>query len=165
MARSPAISAGLLLFRRVRGQLEVFLVHPGGPFWKDRDAGAWSIPKGLIDEGEEPLAAARREFQEETGITDVGWALPTASVDKFIPLGTIKQKAGKIVEAWACEGDADATKIKSNLTRVELPRGSGRWIQVPEVDRAGWFSPEEAREKINPAQAEFIDRLEAALER
>jgi len=158
---SAAISAGLLLFRRSGGQLEVFLVHPGGPFWKNRDAGAWSIPKGLIDAGEQPLAAARREFQEETGITEVGWPLATASAERFIPLGTIQQKAGKIVEAWACEGDADATTIKSNLTRVELPRGSGRWIQVPEVDRAGWFSPDEAREKINPAQAEFIDRLEA----
>src|SRR4051794_139136 len=160
---SAAISAGLLLFRRVGGELEVFLVHPGGPFWKNRDAGAWSIPKGLIDEGEEALAAACREFQEETGFSDVGWALSTASSDRFIPLGTIQQKAGKIVEAWACEGDADASQINSNLTRVELPRGSGRWIQVPEVDRASWFSPEEARQKINPAQAEFIDRLEVVL--
>src|SRR5213595_1180893 len=115
MRRSTAISAGLLLFRRPRGELEVFLVHPGGPFWKNRDSGAWSIPKGLIDEGEEPLAAARREFQEETGITNVGWALPTASADRFIQLGTIQQKAGKFVEAWACEGDADANQIKSNL--------------------------------------------------
>ena len=92
---------------------EVFLVHPGGPFWKNRDDGAWSIPKGLIDEGEEPLAAARREFQEETGIHNVGWAMTTASSDRFIPLSTVRQKAGKIVQAWACEGDADATKSKA----------------------------------------------------
>ncbi len=165
MARTAEVSAGLLLFRRNKHDLEVFLVHPGGPFWKNKDLGAWSIPKGLIGEGEEPLAAARREFQEETGITDVGWALPTASADRFIPLGTIQQKSGKVVEAWACEGDANATKINSNLTRIELPRGSGRWIEVPEVDRADWFSPDAARKKINPAQAEFIDRLEAALAR
>jgi predicted NUDIX family NTP pyrophosphohydrolase len=165
MPRPAAISAGLLLFHGRGDGIEVFLVHPGGPFWKNRDEGAWSIPKGLVDDGEEPLAAARREFQEETGISDVGWALRTASADCFIPLGTIKQKAGKIVQAWACEGDADAKSIKSNMTRVELPRGSGRWIEIPEVDRAGWFSADEARKKINPAQAEFIDRLEAALKR
>jgi len=165
MPRTDPISSGLLLFRRTGGDLEVFLVHPGGPFWKNKELGAWSIPKGLIDEGEEPLAAARREFQEETGIADVGWLLATAPPDKFIALGTIQQKSGKIVQAWACEGDADATKIKSNMTRVELPRGSGRWIEIPEVDRAGWFSPDAARKKINPAQVEFIDRLEAALRR
>jgi len=165
MPSATAISAGLLLFRRSGDSLEVFLVHPGGPFWKNRDAGAWSIPKGLIDEAEEPLAAACREFHEETGITDVGWALSAASTELFIPLGSVQQKAGKIVHAWACEGDADPTKVKSNMTRIELPRGSGRWIEVPEVDRAGWFSPYEARDKINPAQAEFIDRLQAALKR
>lgn len=163
MPRTAVISAGLLLFRRTRGDWEVFLVHPGGPFWKKKDVGAWSIPKGLVNDGEEPLAAARREFQEETGISDVGWLLATAAADRFIPLDTIQQKSGKIVQAWACEGDADAAKIKSNPTRIELPRGSGRWIEIPEVDRAGWFSPDAARKKINPAQAEFIDRLEAAL--
>ncbi|HEY2414972.1 MAG TPA: NUDIX domain-containing protein [Pirellulaceae bacterium] len=150
----PAVSAGLLMFRRSRGGAEVFLVHPGGPFWKNKDAGVWSIPKGLIDPGEEPLAAARREFQEETGIEARG---------NFQPIGTIQQKAGKIVHAWAFEGDADAESIRSNMTRVEMPRGSGRWIEVPEVDRAGWFEPEVARQKINPAQAEFIDRLLAAI--
>jgi len=155
MAKRPtAISAGLLMYRRSSGGVEVFLVHPGGPFWKNKDSGAWSIPKGLIDPGEQPLAAARREFQEETGLQPSG---------EFVPLGSIQQKAGKLVHAWAFEGDADATKIKSNMTRVELPRGSGRWIEVPEVDRAAWFDPTAAREKINPAQAEFIDRLLAAI--
>jgi predicted NUDIX family NTP pyrophosphohydrolase len=152
--RSPAVSAGLLMFRRLRGGVEMFLVHPGGPFWKNKDAGAWSIPKGLIDAGEEPLAAAQREFQEETGIEPRG---------DYLPLGTIQQKAGKVVHAWAFESDADADSIKSNMTRVEMPRGSARWIDVPEVDRAGWFEPVVAREKINPAQAEFIDRLLAAI--
>jgi predicted NUDIX family NTP pyrophosphohydrolase len=153
--KPPAISAGLLMFRRSRGDVEVFLVHPGGPFWKNKEAGAWSIPKGVIDPGEEPLAAARREFQEETGIEARG---------EFLSLGAIQQKAGKIVHAWAFEGDADAGLIQSNMTRVELPRGSGRWIEVPEIDRAGWFEPAIAKEKMNPAQAEFIDRLTAATE-
>jgi predicted NUDIX family NTP pyrophosphohydrolase len=153
--RATAVSAGLLMFRRIeKGAIEVFLVHPGGPFWKNKDVGAWSIAKGLIDPGEEPLAAACREFQEETGLVPRG---------DFLPLGTIQQKAGKLVHAWAFEGDADADSIRSNMTRVELPRGSGRWIEVPEVDRAGWFVPAVAREKINPAQADFIDRLLAAL--
>jgi predicted NUDIX family NTP pyrophosphohydrolase len=152
--KPPTISAGLLMYRRAGGRLEVFLVHPGGPFWKNKDAGAWSIPKGLIDPGEEPLAAARREFREETGLEPHG---------DFLPLGSIQQKAGKVVHAWAFAGDADPESIKSNVTRVELPRGSGRWIQVPEIDRADWFDPAAARQKINPAQAEFIDRLLANL--
>ena len=154
MASVRAISAGLLLFRRTRGELEVFLVHPGGPFWKNRDAGAWSIPKGLVTPGEEPLAAACRELTEETGIVVSG---------PFMPLGTVQQKAGKLIHAWACEADADETKIVSNTTRIELPRRSGRWIEIPEVDRAAWLPPALAREKINPAQAELIDRLEKAL--
>jgi predicted NUDIX family NTP pyrophosphohydrolase len=107
--RPPAVSAGLLLFRRSGGDVEVFLVHPGGPFWKNKDAGAWSIPKGLINLGEEPLTAACREFQEETGIEPRG---------DYLPLGTIQQKAGKVVHAWAFEGDADANSIQSNTTRV-----------------------------------------------
>src|SRR3954467_9127389 len=142
--KPPAISAGLLMFRRRAGGVEIFLVHPGGPFWKNKDAGAWSIPKGLVDAGEEPLAAACREFQEETGFLPVGWAPPTAAPERFIPLGTVQQKAGKLIHAWAFEGDADADAIKSNTTRIELPRGSGRWIEVPEVDRAGWFTPQVA---------------------
>jgi predicted NUDIX family NTP pyrophosphohydrolase len=153
--RPTAISAGLLLFRRTSGELEVFLVHPGGPFWKNRDAGAWSIPKGLIDEGEEPLAAACRELTEETG---------TVATGPYIPLGTVQQRAGKRIHAWACAGDADPAQVKSNLTKIELPRGSGHWIEIPEIDRAAWFSLPIAREKINPAQAAFLDRLEAALQ-
>ena len=154
MGRSTETSAGLLLFRLRDGELELFLVHPGGPFWKNRDAGAWSIPKGLIAPDEEPLAAACREFHEETGFVPSG---------PYIPLGSVKQKAGKLIHAWAFEGDADPSRIKSNTTRIELPRGSGRWLEVPEVDQAAWFSPTVAHEKINPAQAEFLDRLLAAL--
>jgi predicted NUDIX family NTP pyrophosphohydrolase len=150
--RAASESAGLLLFRRKNGQLEVFLAHPGGPFWKNRDAGAWSIPKGLIDEGEDPLDAARREFQEETGVTPSG---------PFIALGSVRQKAGKLIHAWACEGDADPGLVKSNVTRLEYPKGSGRWLTFPEVDRCECFAPAVARDKINPAQAELIERLQA----
>ena len=154
MARAKQISAGLLLFRRPNGELQIFLAHPGGPFWKNKDAGAWTIPKGLVEEGEDLLAAARREFAEETGIEPLA---------PFLPLGSIRQKAGKVIHAWAWEGDADPAAIQSNLTRVELPRGSGRWLSIPEVDRCDWFAPAIAREKINPAQAELIERLEALL--
>ena len=147
-------SAGLLLYRRTAEGLEVFLAHLGGPFWKGRDAGAWTIPKGEVDAGEEPLAAAVREFEEETGIRPNG---------PFLSLGSVRQKAGKLVHAWAWEGDADADAVRSNEVRAEWPRGSGKWLVFPEVDRCAWFSRSAAREKINPAQAELIDRLEAAL--
>lgn len=143
-------SAGLLLYRRRGGGLEVFLGHPGGPFWARKDAGAWSIPKGLVDADEEPLAAARREFEEETGVRPAG---------PFLPLGSVRQKGGKVVHTWAVEGDVDPATIRSNVTRLEWPRGSGRWLTFPEVDRCGWFDLATAREKINPAQAEFLDRL------
>jgi predicted NUDIX family NTP pyrophosphohydrolase len=154
MADNRNMSAGLLLFRRPTGALELFLAHPGGPFWRGRDLGAWTIPKGLVAPGEELLAAARREFQEETGI---------AAREPFIPLGSVRQKAGKVIHAWAWEGDADAAAIVSNTTQYEWPRGSGRWTTFPEVDRCAWFSPDAARTRLNPAQAELIDRLEAAL--
>jgi predicted NUDIX family NTP pyrophosphohydrolase len=154
MAKSAASSAGLLLYRRPSGRLEVFLAHPGGPFWHNRDTGAWTIPKGLAEPGEDLLDAACREFQEETGVAPKG---------PFLPLGNIRQKAGKYVHAWAWEGDADASRVTSNTMRTEWPRGSGRMITFPEVDRCAWFDPRTAREKINPAQAEFIDRLELAL--
>lgn len=154
MAENRNVSAGLLLFRRPHGSLEVFLAHPGGPFWRGRDLGAWTIPKGLVAPGEELLAAARREFEEETGI------LPR---EPFIPLGSVRQKAGKIIHAWAWEGDADPTAVVSNTTRYEWPRGSGRWVTFPEVDRCAWFEPGAARTRLNPAQAELIDRLAAAL--
>jgi predicted NUDIX family NTP pyrophosphohydrolase len=154
VAKQPKESAGLLLFRRTGGAVEVFLAHPGGPFWARRDAGAWSLPKGLLDEGEDPLAAARREFEEETSIRPAG---------PFLPLGSVRQKAGKTVHAWACEGDADPALVKSNDATVEWPRGSGRLLTFPEVDRCAWFDLPTAREKIIPAQAEFLDRLEVEL--
>ena len=154
MAKRSNVSAGLLLFRRPRGELEVFLAHPGGPFWEDRDLGAWTVPKGLVERGEDPLATAVREFEEETRIRPEG---------PFVPLGSVRQKAGKLVHAWAWEGEADARRVRSNTMRVEVPRGSGRWLTFPEVDRCEWFDAERAREKINPAQAELIDRLQAAL--
>jgi len=151
MTIRAATSAGILLFRRREGALEVFLAHPGGPFWANRDVGAWTIPKGAVDDGEDLLDAARRELREETGLTPSG---------PFVPLGSIKQKAGKIVHAWACEGDADPSAVTSNDTRVEWPRGSGRWHTYPEVDRCEWFSLDRARKKMNQAQAELLDRLE-----
>lgn len=147
-------SAGLLLYRRASGRIEVFLAHPGGPFWLKRDDGAWTIPKGVAEEGEDIRAAACREFEEETGIHPVG---------PFLSLGSIRQKAGKLVHAWAWEGDADAARITSNTMQTEWPRGSGRVLTFPEVDRCAWFDPQTGRRKINPAQAEFIDRLELAL--
>ena len=147
-------SAGLLLYRCALGKLEIFLAHPGGPFWLKRDDGAWTIPKGVAEEGEDILAAARREFEEETGIQPTG---------PFLSLGSIRQKAGKLVHAWAWEGDADPARITSNTMQTEWPRGSGRVLTFPEVDRCAWFQPQAARRKINPAQVEFIDRLERAL--
>lgn len=146
----------MLMFRRRDGRLEVLIAHPGGPFWANRDLGAWTIPKGLAEPGEELLAAARRELAEETGLRPDG---------PFISLGSIRQKSGKVVHAWACEGDADPAALTSNVISVEWPAGSGNRIEFPEVDRCAWFDPTEAREKLNPAQAEFVDRLEAALGR
>lgn len=153
-SKSPT-SAGLLLFRRGQNGLEVFLAHPGGPFWQSKDAGAWTIPKGLVDEGEEVLSCARREFLEETGIEPRG---------PFHELGTVRQKAGKLIYAWAWEGDADPAIVRSNTFKMEFPRGSGRMIEVPEVDRCEWYSLLAAREKINPAQVEFLDRLQALID-
>jgi predicted NUDIX family NTP pyrophosphohydrolase len=149
-----SVSAGLLLFRRRGGRLEVLLAHPGGPFWANRDAGAWSLPKGLAEPGEDLLTAARREFSEETGLSPDG---------PFLALGSIRQKSGKVVHAWACEGDADPAQLTSNTMSVEWPPGSGKRVEFPEIDRCAWFEPAEARAKLNPAQAEFVDRLEAAL--
>lgn len=154
MTERSEVSAGILLYRRRGGGLEVFLAHPGGPFWRGRDAGAWTIPKGVVDQGETLLDAARREFQEETGLALEG---------PFLPLGSIRQKAGKTVHAWACEGDADPSRVTSNTTSTEWPRGSGRRITYPEVDRCGWFSLAAAGERLNPAQAELLVRLEATL--
>lgn len=155
MAKTEKVSAGILLYRRSGGGLEVLLAHPGGPFWVHRDAGAWTIPKGLADDGEDLLAAARREFAEETG---------TRLDGPFWPLGSVRQRAGKLVHAWAAEGDLDPALAVSNMTSSEWPRGSGRRVTYPEVDRCEWFTPEAARSRMNPAQAELVDRLEAALE-
>jgi predicted NUDIX family NTP pyrophosphohydrolase len=147
-------SAGLLMYRR-RGGLEVLLVHPGGPFWTGKDLGAWSMPKGEFDPGEDPLAAAQREFREETGLAAAG---------EFIPLTPRKQPSGKIIEAWAVEGDCDPAAIRSNLFTLEWPPHSGRQQQFPEVDRAAWFSLAEAREKIIKGQVGFLEELQARLE-
>lgn len=154
--KASQTSAGLLLFRRSPGSLELFLAHPGGPFWRGRDAGAWTIPKGLTEPGEDLLAAACREFEEETGVKPLG---------PFLPLGSVRQKAGKVIHAWAWEGDADPAAVTSNTMKAEWPRGSGRWLTFPEVDRCAWFTPDEARDRLNPAQAELVDRLQAALAR
>jgi len=138
------------MYRRSGGTLEVLLVHPGGPFWMKKDAGAWSIPKGECEAGEEALAAAAREFQEETGLVARG---------PYTPLTPIRQQGGKVVEAWAFEDDCDAESLKSTTFSLEWPRGSGRRQEFPEVDRAGWFGLDEARRKILPAQAALLDEL------
>lgn len=146
----PRTSAGLLMYRRTPGGIEVFLVHPAGPFWAKKDAGAWSIPKGEYVPGEDPLDAARRELTEETGIVPNG---------ELVELGVVKQAGGKIVTAWAFEGDCDADTIRSNSFAMEWPPGSGRQQEFPEVDRAGWFDLETAEEKILKGQLDFIRRL------
>ena len=146
----PKRSAGLLMYRRSGGHLEVLLVHPGGPFWMKKDLGAWTIPKGEHEASEEPLAAAAREFQEETGLVASG---------PFRLLTPIKQPGGKIVHAWAFEGDCDPGVLKSNSFSLEWPRGSGRMQEFPEVDRAGWFRIEDAKRKILPGQAGFLEEL------
>lgn len=143
-------SSGILLFRRA-GELEVLLVHPGGPFWAKKDLGAWSIPKGEHDQQEESLQAALREFEEETGTK------PDAA--ELTDLGTVKLKSGKVVQGYALEGDLDADAIRSNTFTMEWPPRSGRQAEFPEVDRARWFTIGEARERMNPAQVAFLDRL------
>jgi predicted NUDIX family NTP pyrophosphohydrolase len=151
----PKRSAGILLFRRSGGgELEVLLVHPGGPFWARRDVGAWSIPKGEVDLGEDERACALRELAEETGA-----ALDGAALDGLAPLGEVRQRSGKVVSAWALEGDLDAGAVVSNTFELEWPSRSGRVQTFPEVDRAGWFGIDAAREKLIPAQARFLDRL------
>jgi predicted NUDIX family NTP pyrophosphohydrolase len=147
----PARSAGMLLYRLRDGRPEVLLVHPGGPFWARRDHGAWSIPKGEHADDEEPLACARRELEEELGSAPV--------IEDLVELGTIRQRAGKVVHAWAGRAEFDPATLSSNTFEMEWPPRSGRRAEFPEVDRAEWFSPEEARERIIPAQAELVDRL------
>lgn len=148
------LSAGLLLYRNTTGQLEVLLVHPGGPFWKKKDLGAWSIPKGEYNEPEDALTAARREFKEETGMDVNG---------NFLVLKPVKQKSGKLVHAFALAADIDAAKIVSNTFPLEWPPKSGKFIQVPEIDKAEWFTIAEAKQKINAAQLQLVDELQLLL--
>jgi predicted NUDIX family NTP pyrophosphohydrolase len=151
---SPRTSAGILLFRRTSG-LEVLLGHMGGPFWARKDEGAWTIPKGEPAPGEDPLATAVREFVEE-----IGTPAPASSP---IPLGDVQQSGGKVVTAWAVEGDLDVSTIASNLVEIAWPPRSGKTLLVPELDRAGWFTPDDARRVVVKAQAAFVDRLEERL--
>jgi predicted NUDIX family NTP pyrophosphohydrolase len=144
------LSAGLLMYRERQGDLEVFLIHPGGPFWAKKDLGAWSIPKGEYQENESPLDAARREFVEETGFETQG---------PYQDLGTIKQAGGKIVTGWAFVGDCDPAKLVSNTCEIEWPPRSGHRIEIPEVDRGRWFTIPEARTYIRDTQEPFLDRL------
>lgn len=148
-------SAGILLYRRRSSGLEVLLAHPGGPFWSKRDAGAWTLPKGEVEPGEEELDCARRELREETGLVTDG---------PFLDLGDVRQKGGKTVRGWAAEGDADPAALTSVTFTMEWPPRSGRSIEVPEVDRWGWFVLDEAARRMNPAQVAFLERLRAALE-
>jgi predicted NUDIX family NTP pyrophosphohydrolase len=147
----PKVSAGLLLFRRRDGALEVLLGHMGGPFWAGREIGAWSIPKGLPEPGEDLLAAARREVREETGLEPAG---------PFLALRPIRQAGGKEVHAWAVETDCEPESLRSNHMRIEWPRGSGRWRSYPEIDRAAWLGLPEARARIVRGQAALLDELE-----
>jgi predicted NUDIX family NTP pyrophosphohydrolase len=151
----PKQAAGILLYRRGRSGIEVLLAHPGGPLWARKDAGAWTMPKGQFTEDELPLNAARREFEEEMG---------TAPSGDFQPLGAIRQPSGKIIHAWSAESDFDATTVTSNLFEMEWPPRSGLKGEFPEVDRAAWFSIEEARHKIIKGQAPFLERLLALVE-
>ena len=150
----PLVSAGLIMVRRVGGAIELLLVHPGGPYFRNKDDGAWTIPKGLVNPGEDLLAAACREFEEETGV-------PVRDAT-FTPLGHVRQKGGKVVHAWAFAGDCDPEAIRSNTYEVEWPPRSGRRQVFPEVDRAGFFDPDTARRKLLPAQSPFVDRALAA---
>jgi predicted NUDIX family NTP pyrophosphohydrolase len=148
-------SAGLLIFREVSGRIEVMLVHPGGPFWENKDDGSWSIPKGELEEGEDPQTAARRELEEETGF---------APGEEMISLEPIRQPSGKIVFAWAMKGNFDPARLKSNTFAMEWPPKSGQKVDFPEIDRAGWFTFDAARRKIMEGQVGFLDQLQVKLE-
>lgn len=150
----PKESAGLLLYRRLSGSTEVFLVHPGGPFWEKKDAGAWSIPKGEIEAGEDALGAAKREFQEETGLIPAG---------TFQPLKPIRQGGGKIVHAWASQCNVDSGAVKSNTFSMEWPPRSGTMQEFPEIDRASWFEVAAAKQKILKGQLGLLEQLEEML--
>jgi len=155
------VSAGILLYRRRADTLEVLLGHPGGPYFEGRDAGIWTIPKGLVEPGEDLENVAAREFAEETGSELVSVADDPG--EPPLDLGTVTQASGKIVRAWAVAGDLDPATASANLVEVEWPRRSGRRVLIPELDRVAWFAKGEGRRRINPAQASFIDRLEASL--
>jgi predicted NUDIX family NTP pyrophosphohydrolase len=148
------VSAGILMYRMHSGTLEIFLVHPGGPFWTKKDLGAWSIPKGEIDADESPLEAALREFEEETGVPVSG---------HYIPLTPVRLKSRKVIRAWAVEGDIDPSKIRSNTFTMEWPPHSGKKQDFPEIDRASWFNIEDAKRKINQGQAGLLEELEDIL--
>ena len=157
----PNPSAGILLFRRREERLEVLLAHPGGPYWSRQDQGSWSVPKGIAELDEKPEAVAAREFAEETG-----HELSAVALDPGRPpldLGEVTLKSGKVIHAWAVEGDLDPELAHSNEFEIEWPPRSGRKLTIPEVDRVAWFDPAEARHRAHPAQAVFVDRLEAAL--
>jgi predicted NUDIX family NTP pyrophosphohydrolase len=154
MPSKPKRSAGILAFRLGEGALEVLLIHPGGPFWAKKDAGSWSIPKGLYAEDEDALVAAKREFEEETGLKPVG---------DFIELGAFRQLSGKTISAWAIENDFDISALKSNTFSMEWPPRSGRMREFPEADRAQWFGVAEARRKITKGQVPIVDALERRL--
>lgn len=153
----PKLSAGLLLFRFVDDGVELLVAHPGGPIWARRDAGAWSLPKGAANDGETLLEAAFREFHEETG-----HMAPDGSP---IDLGEVRMRSGKVVHGWGIEGDLDPSQLRSMKVEVEWPPRSGRRVSVPEIDRVAWVRPSEARRRLNPAQATFVDRLLQALAR
>jgi len=152
----PEESDGILMYRQQNGILQVFLVHPGGPFWRKKDLGAWSIPKGEPGPEEDPLSAARREFQEETGFRVSG---------NFIPLSPVRQPGGKVVQAWALESDCDPEAIRSNTFKMEWPPRSGKQQEYPEVDRAEWFGIEEAKSKINQGQIALLEELERVVQK
>jgi predicted NUDIX family NTP pyrophosphohydrolase len=153
----PKLSAGLLLYRQSDGEVEVFLVHPGGPFWKKKDDGAWSIPKGEYEPEEDPVSVALREFQEEVG------SPPPVTEAALLELGLVKQPSRKELRVWTAEGDVDATNIKSNMFEMEWPPKSGKREEFPEVDRAGWFVLETAKRKLLSGHVEFLSRLAANL--
>jgi predicted NUDIX family NTP pyrophosphohydrolase len=148
----PRVSAGILLYRRRGASVQVFLVHPGGPFWERKDEGAWSVPKGLVDAGEEELACARREFREETGFE-------APAEGAALDLGTYRQPSGKRLHIWAIEGDCDAAKLSSNLFEMEWPPKSGRMTRFPEVDRGDWFDRSEALEKVSTGQRPVLEKF------
>jgi predicted NUDIX family NTP pyrophosphohydrolase len=158
---SSAVSGGILLYRLREGTLELLLAHPGGPYWSARDDGAWTIPKGLAEPDEELASVAIREFTEETGFELAAIALDPSRAP--LELGEISLKSGKVVHGWAVQGDLDPARATSNEAEIEWPPRSGRRLVIPEIDRVAWFDQGEARRRIHPAQAAFVDRLEQAL--